>query len=165
MEPSTDYVSFFCGNNLFPLGMPLGVIAKHEYDPNYRRVELYLYIIKSGKAQRLIARKFTVNSIAPDIISDGKLVEMIQEIAQGELDSYVFTKSEELGRDILPFTAKFDLRTIHEEAFRFHCIKNKMQEEIRFIRNHSESDMLKSYLPKYPRLPPPVYSIQEEEMQ
>ncbi|MEZ5324227.1 MAG: hypothetical protein R3F19_04100 [Verrucomicrobiales bacterium] len=161
---SAELVRLYRGNSIQGIGFPLVVTAKYEYDPNFRRVEVYVFVVSREGVRRLSSKKYSANSIPKSFIDDASLMDEIKGAAQAELDVFVYEEAKRLGREVVRFDARFTLEEIDVQSFRFCTIRHGMSEEIRFIHNHSDNDLLKGMLPRIPRYPSKEYSIEEEEI-
>jgi hypothetical protein len=145
----SDYFKFLKGSKTSKV-LSLAIVTVEETgQKNLLRGFYYLLLTWPDKSHQLQIKKFIFHTpFSVEFI----LAKLKEKVVDDLLDSYVPNDEE----------ADFKLSEISTEDFAYYILQGKLAEELKDIRQNTESDALKKALPTYNNLV--AWTISEEDV-
>ena len=130
------------GNKIPSVGFPLVILTLEKW-PSARRGIYFLILAAGTKETKLRKKAFTFK--VPH--SNDFVLSQLEEFVKDELQNEILAARKELGSDVVSPAAAFSFADIPPDDFCFHIVTHGLGSQFQEIRELTECESLKKYLP------------------
>ena len=142
MSQNDEQIKVLKGNKIPSVGFPLVVLTLEKW-PSARRGIYYLLLAAGTKEVKLRKKAFAFK--VPH--SNDFILSQLEEFVKDELQNDISAARKEFGSDVVPPAVDFSFTEIPPDDFCFHIIKHGLGGQFQEIRERTECESLRKYLP------------------